>query len=61
MTSVSSGALMVYCFKCRSKTESKTESRNVEEVVLKNGRDGIKCVCTVCGTSKFRIGKIKEG
>ena len=57
MTSVSSGALMVYCFKCRSKTES----RNVEEVVLKNGRDGIKCVCTVCGTSKFRIGKIKEG
>ena len=54
MTSVSSASLMVFCFKCRCKTES-NEAR---QVVLKNGRDAIQCVCAVCGTGKFRMGKL---
>lgn len=42
----------VYCLKCRSKADS----RDVEQVILKNGRPALRAVCTVCGTNKYRIG-----
>ena len=45
---------LIYCFKCRVKTES----NDLEQVVLKNRRDATRAVCAVCGTKKFRIGKL---
>lgn len=42
----------IYCLKCRVKTGS----RDVEQVILKNGRPALRAVCTVCGTVKSRIG-----
>ena len=47
-------SLQIYCLKCREKTDSD----GVEEVVMKNGREAATGVCTVCGTKKFRMGKI---
>ena len=44
----------IYCFKCRVKTES----RDVQQVVLKNGRDAVSATCAVCETKKFRMGKL---
>ena len=44
----------IYCFKCRAKTES----NDLEQVVLKNRRDATRAVCAVCGTKKFRMGKL---
>ena len=44
MTSAASD--QIYCFKCRSKTDT-LEAR---EVVLKNGRPAVTGQCTVCGT-----------
>ena len=48
------GSPQIYCFKCRSKTDSK----EVEQVVLKNGRAAVKCVCADCGGKKFRFGTL---
>ena len=45
---------LIYCFKCRTKTES----NDLEQVVLKNRRDATRGVCAVCGTKKFRMGKL---
>ena len=45
---------LIYCFKCRTKTES----NDLEQVVLKNRRDATRAVCAVCGTRKFRLGKL---
>ena len=45
---------LIYCFKCRTKTES----NDLEQVVLKNRRDATRGVCAVCGTKKFRLGKL---
>ena len=42
----------IYCFKCRTKTGS----RDVEQVTMKNGRPALRAVCSVCGTGKYRIG-----
>ena len=42
----------IYCLKYRSKTGS----RDIEQVTLKNGRPALRAVCTVCGTGKYRIG-----
>ena len=42
----------IYCLKCRTKTGS----RDVEQVTLKNGRPALRGVCSVCGTGKYRIG-----
>jgi hypothetical protein len=42
-----------YCFKCRKKTEIK----NPQKVTLKNGKPATKGVCSVCGTTVYRIGK----
>ena len=45
---------LIYCFKCRTKTES----NDLEQVVLKNRRDATRAVCAVCGNRKFRLGKL---
>ena len=45
---------LIYCFKCRAKTAS----NDLEQVVLKNRHDATRAVCAVCGTKKFRIGKL---
>ena len=42
----------IYCLKYRIKTGS----RDVEQVIMKNGRPALRAVCTVCGTGKYRIG-----
>ena len=47
-------SLQIYCLKCRSKTGS----NGVQEVRLKNGREAATAVCAVCGTKKFRMGKV---
>ena len=50
-------AVQIFCFKCRSRTDSK----DVQEVVLKNGREAVNALCAVCGTKKFRMGKVPAG
>ena len=50
--STSSESAEIYCLKCRAKTPS----RDVEPVVMKNGRPALKAVCAECGTGKYRIG-----
>ena len=42
-----------YCFKCRAKREMK----DPQKVTLKNGKLATKGVCSVCGTTMYRIGK----
>ena len=42
----------IYCLKCRTKTGS----RDVEQVIMKNGRSALRAVCSVCGAGKYRIG-----
>ena len=37
---------------------SVTESNDVKQVVLKNGRDAVRATCAVCDTRKFRMGKL---
>ena len=46
----------IYCFKCRSKTDT----LEAQEVVLKNGRPAVNGRCTVCGTKKFRMGAARK-
>lgn len=46
----------VYCLRCRDKRES----RDDEEVTLKNGRPATKGVCTTCGSTVFRMKKKTE-
>lgn len=43
-----------YCVKCKTQREV-TEP---EPVVLKNGRDAVKGVCSVCGTKVMKMGKV---
>ena len=45
-------SIEIYCLKCRTKTGS----RDVEQVTLKNGRPGLRAACSVCGTGKYRLG-----
>ena len=52
MTTTPSEAVEIYCLKCQTKTASK----NIEAVTMKNGRPATRAVCTECGTKKFRIG-----
>ena len=47
-----SQAVEIYCLKCQTKTASK----NIEAVTMKNGRPATRAVCVECGTKKFRIG-----
>ena len=46
--------LLIHCMKCRKKTES----HDIQEVVLKNHRDAVQARCAECGTRKFRMGKL---
>ncbi len=48
-------SLQLYCVRCREKTGS----NDVREVVMKNGKDAVAAFCAVCGTKKFRIGKLR--
>ncbi len=48
-----STAPMIYCFKCKTHTET----RDLEEVVMKNGRPATRGLCVHCGTRKNKIGK----
>ena len=52
MTTTTEHTDPIYCVKCRKKTES----RNVEQVTMKNGRPAKRADCQDCGTRKFRIG-----
>ena len=54
MTSAASD--QIYCFKCRSKTDT----LEAQEVVLKNGRPAVTGQCTVCGTKKSRMGAVRK-
>ena len=54
MTSAASD--QIYCFKCRSKTDT----LEAQEVVLKNGRPAVTDQCTVCGTKKSRMGAARK-
>ena len=53
MTTTTEPANPIYCVKCRKKTES----RNIEEVTMKNGRSAKRAECQECGTKKFQIGR----
>ena len=54
MTSAASD--QIYCFKCRSKTDT----LETQEVVLKNGRPAVTGQCTVCGTREVPHGRGQE-
>ena len=54
MTSAASD--QIYCFKCRSKTDT----LEAQEVVLKNGRPAVTGQCVACGTKKFRMGAARK-
>ena len=54
MTSAASD--QIYCFKCRSKTDT----LEAQEVVLKNGRPAVTGQCAACGTKKFRMGAVRK-
>jgi hypothetical protein len=41
-----------YCVKCRAKRNGK----DIQDVILKNGKKARKATCEVCGTKMFRIG-----
>ena len=43
----------IFCVKCKTKTDSK----DVEPVTMKNGRPATKATCVDCGAGKFRIGR----
>ena len=47
-----SQAVEIYCFKCKTKTAS----RDIEAVTMKNGRPATRSICVDYGTRKFRIG-----
>ena len=57
MTSAASD--QIYCFKCRSKTDTQ-EAQEAQEVVLKNGRPAVTGQCVACGTKKFRMGAARK-
>ena len=46
-------SLQIYCVRCKEKTDS----NDIQEVVMKNGRDATSALCSACGARKFRIGK----
>ena len=50
-------SLQIYCVKCRAKTDSD----DVRQVVMRNGKDATECICSVCGTKKFRLGETARG
>ena len=49
---VMSHSINSYCVKCRTKTDM----LNPVKTILKNNRKALRGICSVCGTSMFRIG-----
>ena len=47
--------VQIFCTKCKTKTDSK----DLENVTLKNGRPATRGKCVVCDTRKFLIGHHK--
>ena len=47
----------IYCVKCRSRTET----RDIQNVVSKNNRPMLRGVCVVCGTTKTQFVKKPSG
>jgi len=45
--------LKAYCLRCKKEVDIK----NPEKVILNNKREAIKGICSVCGSTVFRIGK----
>ena len=45
--------VLIYCVKCRNKTESVDEN----PIVLKNGHNAIEGHCSVCGTRQVQVTK----
>ena len=41
----------IYCLKCKTRTET----TNLEQVILKNGRPATTGLCAVCGKKKFQM------
>jgi cold shock CspA family protein len=46
-------SIQAYCLKCRAKREMK----DPKTITMKNGRPATQGVCSVCGTTMFKIGK----
>ena len=44
--------IITYCLKCQEKREIK----DPETVTMKNGRQGVRGICPVCGTKLFKLG-----
>lgn len=44
--------MMMYCVKCRTKREAK----DPQNVTMKNGKNAVKAVCSVCGSGMYQIG-----
>lgn len=44
--------MQAYCVKCRAKREL----RDVQPATMSNGKAASRGICTVCGTSVFKIG-----
>lgn len=42
------------CMKCKENTDT----ADVQEDKMSNGRDCVRGICAVCGTKKFRIGSM---
>lgn len=42
------------CMKCKENTDT----TDVQEDKMSNGRDCVRGICAVCGTKKFRIGSM---
>ena len=47
----------LYCVKCKSRTET----RDIQNVVTKNNRPMLRGVCVVCGTTKTQFVKKPSG
>jgi hypothetical protein len=45
--------MQMYCVKCRAKRDA----NDPKPVKMKNGKDAVEAVCSVCGTKMFKIGK----
>ena len=48
--------VQIYCLKCKTKTGS----RDVQRVTLKNGRPATQGICIDCGARKSRIGAMPQ-
>ena len=45
----------IFCVKCKERTDTE----EVEQTEMKNGRPATRGKCAVCGTGKYRIGTMQ--